>query len=71
MNLFVSYQYNAKVGEQTIAGYGNVIIRDCAPVDSPLSIDFIRGSIIKAAMDGMNVDSINPTILFFRELDDD
>ena len=69
MNLFVSYQYNAQRGADTIMGYGNIVISDCPPIKDGFGIDFIRGSIIRAAKDEMGVDSLNPTILFFRELD--
>ena len=70
MNLFVSYQYNAKSGDTGIAGYGNIVIPDCPPIKDGFGIDFIRGSVISAAKDVMGVDELNPTILFFRELDE-
>jgi hypothetical protein len=70
MNLFVSYQYNAVRGDVTIAGYGNIVITDCPPIKDGFGVDFMRGSIIRAAKDEMGVDSLNPTILFFRELEE-
>lgn len=69
MNLFVSYQYNATRGTDTIMGYGNIVINDCPPINDTFSIDYIRGSIIRAAKDEMGVDTLNPTVLFFKEME--